>query len=187
MASFWRFSRILALAFCSMLALAAPALAQKAYIRNDLASDGQRLEERLKRDVAVSNQPLAALLRNGEAALNRGDARAALAQGNAAVVADLGSSAAWRLMARAAIALEPKDYRERYELRERAVTAAYIAYQRAGTRAEEALSLAAMARIFSQTEAYRPALTAYRLSLELAENAALRKDYEELREKRGSS
>lgn len=34
------------------LTLAAhPALAQKAYIRNDLAADGQRLEERLKREV----------------------------------------------------------------------------------------------------------------------------------------
>ena len=38
----------LALALSLTLA-AAPALAQKAYVRNDLLADGQRLEERLKR------------------------------------------------------------------------------------------------------------------------------------------
>ena len=41
----------LALALSLTLA-AAPALAQKAYVRNDLLADGQRLEERLKREAA---------------------------------------------------------------------------------------------------------------------------------------
>lgn len=168
------------------LALAAtPALAQKAYIRTDLAADGQRLEERLKREVSAGTRPAAISLRDGEAAMARGDARAALPQANAAVVADPNSAAAWRLMARAANAIEPRDYRERWELRERATTAAYLAYQRSANRNDEAASLAVLARTFERNELWRPALTTYRLSLELQDNAQLRASYESLREKRG--
>lgn len=167
------------------LAVAAtPALAQKAYVRNDLAADGQRLEERLKREVSTG-QPAAAALRDGLAALARGDGRAALPRANAAVVAEPGNAAAWRLMANAANAIEPRDYRERYELRERAVTAAYLAYQRATSRPEEAASLGVLARTFEKNELWRPALTSYRLSLDLADNAPLRTSYEALRAQRG--
>ncbi|MFA6967712.1 alpha-2-macroglobulin [Bosea sp. (in: a-proteobacteria)] len=167
------------------LTLAAhPALAQKAYVRNDLAADGQRLEERLKREVS-STRPAADAVRAGEAALARGDARAALPQANAAVVADPAGAAGWRLMARAANAIEPRDYRERWELRERAISAAYLAYQRATGRNDEAASLGVLARIFEKNELWRPALTTYRLSLDLVDNASLRTAYEGLREQRG--
>ncbi len=168
------------------LALAAqPALAQKAYVRNDLAADGQRLEERLKREVSVSGRQATEALRIGASALARGDARSALPQANAAVVAEPNNAAAWRLMANAANAIEPRDYRERWELRERAISAAYLAYQRASSRPEEAASLGVLARTFEKNELWRPALTTYRLSLDLADNAGLRTAYESLREKRG--
>ncbi len=167
------------------LTLAAhPALAQKAYVRNDLAADGQRLEERLKREVS-STRPAADALRAGEAALARGDARAALPQANAAVVAEPANAAGWRLMARAANAIEPRDYRERWELRERAISAAYLAYQRSTSRNDEAGSLGVLARLFEKNELWRPALTTYRLSLDLVDNASLRTAYEELRGQRG--
>ncbi len=174
------------LAFGLGLVLAShPALAQKAYIRNDLAADGQRLEERLKREVATGGRPAGVALRDGLAALARGDARAALPQANAAVVADPANAAAWRLMASAANAIEPRDYRERWELRERAISAAYLAYSRAQTKPEEAASLGVLARTFQKNELWRPALTAYRLSLDIADNASLRSTYEELRAQRG--
>jgi len=162
-----------------------PALAQKAYVRNDLAADGQRLEERLKREVTAGARSAADLVRSGEAALSRGDARAALPQANAAVVAEPGNAAAWRLMARAANAIEPRDYRERWELRERAISAAYLAYQRSAGRDDEANSLGVIARLFERHELWRPALTTYRLSLGLVDNASLRTAYEALREQRG--
>lgn len=168
------------------LSLAAhPAFAQKAYVRNDLAADGQRLEERLKREVSAGARSAADLVRAGEAALSRGDARAALPQANAAVVAEPANAAGWRLMARAANAIEPRDYRERWELRERAISAAYLAYQRATSRNDEAASLGLLARIFERNELWRPALTTYRLSLDLVDNASLRTAYEGLREQRG--
>lgn len=168
------------------LTLAAhPALAQKAYVRNDLAADGQRLEERLKREVSVGARPAADAIRTGEAALSRGDARAALPQANAAVVAEPANAAGWRLMARAANAIEPRDYRERWELRERAISAAYLAYQRSTGRNDEAASLGVLARLFEKNELWRPALTTYRLSLDLVDNASLRTAYEGLRAQRG--
>ncbi|MFJ5367570.1 alpha-2-macroglobulin family protein [Bosea sp. CER48] len=174
----------LALALCLTFSVA-PAFAQKAYVRNDLLADGQRLEERLKREVSAGNRPAADAIRTGEIALARGDARAALPQANAAIVADSGNSAGWRLMARAANAVEPRDYRERWELRERAISAAYLAYSRATTRNDEAASLGVLAQTFEKNEQWRPALTTYRLSLDLAANASLQSAYESLREKRG--
>ncbi|PTM41050.1 alpha-2-macroglobulin [Bosea sp. 124] len=168
------------------LSLAAhPALAQKAYVRNDLAADGQRLEERLKREVSTGPRSAADAVRAGEAALARGDARAALPQANAAVVAEPANAAGWRLMARAASAIEPRDYRERWELRERAISAAYLAYQRSTNRNDEAASLGVLARLFEKNELWRPALTTYRLSLDLTDNALLRTAYEGLRAQRG--
>lgn len=174
----------LALALSLTLATA-PAFAQKAYVRNDLLADGQRLEERLKREVATGNRSAADAIRAGEIALGRGDARAALPQANAAIVADSANAAGWRLMARAANAIEPRDYRERWELRERAIASAYLAYQRSTTRNDEAASLGVLAGTFEKNQLWRPALTAYRLSLDLAANAALQSSYESLREKRG--
>lgn len=174
------------LAFLLGLTVAAgPAFAQKAYVRPDLASDGQRLEERLKREVSVGQRPFATLLRDGAAALSRGDARAALPLANAAAVADPANPGGWRLMAQAASGIEPRDYRERYELRERAISAAYLAYQRSSSRNDEAASLGVLARVFEKHELWRPALTTYRLSLDLADNASLRTDYEALRAQRG--
>ena len=175
-----RFALILGLGLA-----ASSALAQKAYVRNDLAADGQRLEERLKREVAAGGRSATDSVRAGEIAINRGDARAALPQANAAVVADPNNAAGWRLMARAANAIEPRDYRERWELRERAIAAAYLAYSRSGSRPEEASSLGLLASTFERYELWRPALTTYRLSLDIADNIGLRTAYEALREKRG--
>jgi uncharacterized protein YfaS (alpha-2-macroglobulin family) len=70
-------------------------------------------------------------------------------------------------------------------LQERATTAAYLAYQRATTRADEAAAIAVLGEIYAQREMWRPALTAFITSLQLADSPALRKTYDELREKHG--
>ncbi len=167
------------------VSLAGGALAQKAFVRNDLATEGQQLEERLKREVSAGQRPLAQLLREGEGLLGRGNGRGAIPIANLAVVADPGSAAAWRLMARAALSIDPRDYRERWDLRQRANAAAYLAYQRATTRADEAAALALLAKSFVAGESWRPALTAFRLSLDLQDDPAIRTEYEALRAERG--
>ena len=68
---------------------------------------------------------------------------------------------------------------------ERAGTAAYIAYQRAKNRNEEADALVIVGRTFGDRQVWRPALDALRLSLELREIADVRALYEKMREDHG--
>ncbi|HRJ68992.1 MAG TPA: alpha-2-macroglobulin [Beijerinckiaceae bacterium] len=168
--------------------LSAPVLAQqKSFIREDLASNGIRLEERLKKDGAAlaSGRPAAQLRQEGMAVLGR-DARRALALFGAAIAAEPKSAASWLAYARAAMAIDPgTNYGERYTLRENATTAAYLSYVLANARAEEALALEWLGRAFARADAWRPMLDAYRNSLERADNAPLRALYQEMREKHG--
>ncbi|MCU0819476.1 MAG: hypothetical protein MUF11_09225 [Beijerinckiaceae bacterium] len=141
-------------AFLGLLAL--PALAQapqKAFTRDDLAAQAAQVEERLKREVSPpANAELARILREGNAALGRDNARAALPLANQAVVVAPRDPNAWRLLARAAKALNPRDWRERYEMQERAVAAAYLAYQRSRNKSEDAASLFLLGEVFEWRE-----------------------------------
>jgi alpha-2-macroglobulin len=179
------FGRILAVFVIWLMAAAAPALAQKTFLRDDLIGEGQRLEEQLKRQISAQQPGAAAALRDGNAALARGDARRAYQLGILAAVASPQSFDAWRLISRAAQTIEPRDYRERWELAERSTAAGYLAYTRATSRNDEALALATLAEAFAKREQWRNALTAYRISLDLRDNAELRQTYEKLREERG--
>jgi alpha-2-macroglobulin len=175
----------------AMLALLAlPALAQqapqKAFTRDDLAQQAAQVEERIRREVsAPANADLARILREGNAALERDNARAALPLANQAVVVAPRDPNAWRLLAKAAKALDPRDWRERYEMQERAVSAAYLAYQRSRNRNEDATALHLLGEVFEWREMWRPALTAYRLSHETVPKDDVREAYETLRESRG--
>ena len=64
-------------------------------------------------------------------------------------------------------------------------TAAYIAYQRTKSPAEEAASLLIVSRSFADRQLWRPALDAMRLSLDLREVADVRQQYERMREDHG--
>lgn len=169
-----------------LLGAALAQTAQKPFSRDDLATAGAAMEERLKREITLPpNVEANRLIAAGEAALGRNDARAALPLANQAVLAAPSNPAAWRLMARASRGITPKDWRERYDLQERAVNAAYLAYQRSRSREDEGASLGLLGQIFEWREMWRPALTAYRISLEANDNPTIRTAYEALREKRG--
>lgn len=164
---------------------ATAALAQKSFVREDLASEGIRLEETLRRETGARNANAAQARREGEAALARRDYRQALASFATAIAAEPRVSAAWAGYARAARAIEPGDYSERYLLQERATVAAYVAYQRATSREEEAAYLALLGQIYAQREIWRPSLDAYRASLALVDSPTVRATYEDLRAKHG--
>ena len=68
---------------------------------------------------------------------------------------------------------------------ERASTAAYIAYQRAGNPQDEADALAVLGRALSERKLWRPALDSFRLSLDLREVADIRGQYQKLRVEQG--
>ena len=79
----------------------------------------------------------------------------------------------------------PASSSEQTFLLERASTAAYIAYQRAGNAGEEADALAVLGRAMSDRKLWRPALDSLRLSLDLREVAEVRGQYEKMRDQHG--
>lgn len=164
----------------------APAAPAKSFVREDLAREGAVLEDKLKRDPAHAGQtrPAIQLKREAASAL-AADPRRALALAQASAALDGRDAEAWRILARAAGAITPRDWRERWDLNERSGAAAYLAYQRAGTAREEALGLVLLGEIFARRESWRSALNAYRAALAAADDAAVRRTYEELREKHG--
>ncbi|MBN9060850.1 MAG: alpha-2-macroglobulin family protein [Rhizobiales bacterium] len=159
---------------------------QKSYLREDLANALIRLEDALKREgAALAGQPSDALRRNAEAALSR-NPREALRLAAGAVASDPRNAAAWFVYSRAASGVDSgANYSERWELRSRALTAAYGYYARSGGREQEAAALSNLARLFAEREQWRAALDAYKASLALIDNAGVRQAYQELRETKG--
>ncbi len=119
------------------------------------------------------------------AANGRKDGRAGLQFANQAVLIEPNNPAGWMVMSTAARLITPRDWRERYELQERALAAAYLGYVRASNPSSEADALYVLGLAFEWREMWRPALTAFRISLEGKEIARTRTAYESLREKRG--
>ncbi len=91
----------------------------------------------------------------------------------------------WLRLARTIFQIRPANSSEQTFLLERASTAAYIAYQRAGNAGEEADALAVLGRAMSERKLWRPALDALRLSLDLREVADVRGQYEKMRDEHG--
>jgi uncharacterized protein YfaS (alpha-2-macroglobulin family) len=161
--------------------LSGAAWAQKAFTNEDLASDSIRLETQIKKDAAaLANRTPDQLRKDAQAALARKDAPAAAKDYAALLAPNLKESAAWLVYSRALIASG-----NRYDLQLNATTAAYIAYQRAATKPDEAAALAWLGQVYAEREMWRPSLNAYRASLDTAELPGIRKTYEEEREKYG--
>ncbi|MFI5013240.1 MAG: alpha-2-macroglobulin [Hyphomicrobiales bacterium] len=174
------------LAFVCGLLLAYPAFADKSFVRDDLASDVIRLQATLRKEAGnLIQRPAAQLTSDGLVALSRGDARRALGLLGAAIGVDEKNAAAWLGYARAAFTVEPKDGSEKYVLRERAIDAAYASYQRAASTADEAKALALLGQVYADRQQWRPALNAYRASLDRVDDADIRSTYEDLRKEHG--
>jgi alpha-2-macroglobulin len=164
--------------------------ADRSYHRDDLAEAAIRLEGQIKTDAGPVTKPLAMLRREADAAFARADQRAGVQVLGQIVAVAPGEAANWLRLARAILRImpvdiKPLDARERATLLERATTAAYIAYQRAGSRGEEADALVVLGRSFAERTLWRPALDTMRLSLELREVADVRAQYEKMRDDHG--
>ena len=123
--------------------------------------------------------------READAAQEKRDTRALMQALSVLVAVQPNDSGNWLRLSRSILQLSAPNDRERATLLERAATAAYVAYQRAGNRNEEADSLALLSRTFADRKLWRPALDTLRLSLELREVADLRAQYEQLRADHG--
>ena len=158
---------------------------QKAYQRDDLADAAIRLEAEIKRESGGVAKPVATLRAEADDLLQRRDYRPALQVLSQIIAAEPNQSANWLRLGRTILQLFPSDNRERTAFLERAATAAYIAYQRAGNRNEEADSLILLSRTFADRRVWRPALDTLRIALDLREEGDARARYEQMRADHG--
>ncbi|SHH23078.1 alpha-2-macroglobulin family protein [Bradyrhizobium erythrophlei] len=168
-----------------VLGLVSAQAADKAFKRDDLADSAIKLEAQIKSEAGPVAKTTATLKTDADAAFRRSDFRSGLQiLGQIAAVAPE-DSGNWLRLARVIFQIVPKNSSEQTFLFERASTAAYIAYQRAGNAGEEADALAVLGRSMSERKLWRPALDALRLSLDLREVADVRGQYEKLRDEHG--
>jgi alpha-2-macroglobulin len=159
--------------------------AEKPFQNADLANAAITLEAKIKADSGMPTKPLPQLRQDANAAFARNDFRGGMALLGQIVAAAPTDATTWLRLARAVMQIRAANDDEHSLLLERVSSAAYIAYERTSNRAEEADSLALLGSILSQRQAWRPALDALRLSLELRETADVRAQYERLREAHG--
>jgi uncharacterized protein YfaS (alpha-2-macroglobulin family) len=166
-------------------AMAGAAVAQKAFQRDDLADAAIKLEAQIKAESGQVTGTATALRRDADAAFQRNDFRSGLQILGRITVMAPDDSTNWLRIAQTVLQIRPGTNRERTTLIERAATAAYIAYQRTRSPAEEAASLLIVSRSYAYRQLWRPALDAMRLSLDLREVADVRQQYERMREDHG--
>ena len=166
--------------------------APKTFVREDLASDGVRLEATLKSEAGAAkpDAKVAAKARaEGEALIEAEKPADALKPLGLAVAGEPGEPANWLAYARAANTVgndgRTGDDANRLRLRRNARAAAYQGYLRAGAAAAEAAALAVLGEVYAAESEWRPSLEAYRASLALADDAEVRETYESLRAEHG--
>src|SRR5450432_4367652 len=167
------------------LGLVTAQAADKAFKRDDLADSAIKLEAQIKSEAGPVAKSGASLRTDADAAFKRNDFRAGLQILGQIAATTPEDSGNWLRLGRVIFQIAPKNSSEQTFLLERASTAAYIAYQRAGNPGEEADALAVLGRAMSERKLWRPALDALRLSLDLREVAEVRGSYEKLRDEHG--
>ncbi len=175
------------IALCTALALgsASAMAADKAFKRDDLADSAIKLEAQIKSEAGAVAKPAASLKADADAALRRGDYRTGLQIMGQIAAVDPADGSNWLRLAKTVFQIKAPTSSEQTFLLERASTAAYIAYQRAGNAGEEADALAVLGRSLADRRLWRPALDTLRLSLDLREVADVRGRYEKLRDDHG--
>ncbi|WNV10019.1 alpha-2-macroglobulin [Tardiphaga sp. 709] len=176
-----------AVTVCATLAfgLVSAHAAEKAFRRDELADSAIKLEAQIKSEAGPVAKSAATLRTDADAAFKRSDFRAGLQTLGQIVAIAPDDSANWLRLAKTIFQIRSATSSETTFLRERAATAAYIAYQRAGNAGEEAEALAVLGRAMEERKLWRPALDALRLSLEMREVADVRGQYEKLRDDHG--
>jgi alpha-2-macroglobulin len=163
-----------------------PALtADKAFERKDLDDAAIKLEAQIKSDAGTVTKPAAVLRKDADTAFQKNDFRTGMTVLGQLVTAAPDDASNWLRLSRTVLQIRPRDDKERALLLDRATTAAYIAYRRAGNRNLEADSLAQLGRTFTSRRQWRSALDTMRLSLDMNETAELRGQYERLRVEHG--
>jgi uncharacterized protein YfaS (alpha-2-macroglobulin family) len=163
----------------------AASAADKPFQNPDVAMSAVELEAQIKADAGTSGQSLGQLRRSADAAFAKNDFRTGMAVLSQMVAAAPNDAPTWLRLARTILEIRPANDDERAMLLGRASAAAYLGYQRATNRDDEADGLTLLGNTLTVRQMWRPALDALRLSLELREVADVRAQYERLREQHG--
>ena len=174
----------LAAAFLAF-AMSSAIAADKPLKQSALDEAAVKLEAQIKSDAGTVTKPPAALKRDADAAFQKNDFRSGMLVLGQLVAVAPDDASSWLRLARTILQIKPRDDREKALLLDRASTAAYIAYVRAGDRNLEADSLSVLGRTLVDRQQWRSALDAMRGSLDLRETAELRGEYEKLRAEYG--
>jgi uncharacterized protein YfaS (alpha-2-macroglobulin family) len=172
-------------AACLAVACLTATAANKPFTNDDLATSAVELEAQIRSDAGTPAKTVDQLMHDADAAFAKNDFRTGMTVLDQIVAAAPNDAATWLRLAHTVQQIRPGNDNERAMLLERASSAAYIAYQRATDRNQEAVSLAFLGTLLSQRQNWRPALDALRLSLELREVADVRGQYERLRDQYG--
>ncbi|MGX9393024.1 alpha-2-macroglobulin family protein [Nitrobacteraceae bacterium UC4446_H13] len=177
--------RVVSVACVLAFGLCAAQAADKAYKRDDLADAAIKLQAQIKTEAGGVAKQAVQLRTDAEAAIRKGNLRESLQILGQLVAVAPDDGGNWLRLAKTILQVRPITNSEQTLLRERASTAAYLAYQRSGNAGEEADALAVLGRTFAQRRLWRPALDTMQLSLDLREVADVRGDYEKLRDDHG--
>jgi alpha-2-macroglobulin len=179
------FAAVLTAVCLAVVCTCASAATTKPFADDDLATGAVQFEAQLKSDVGAPAKTVDQLKRDSDAAFAKNDFRTGMTLLEQVVVAAPNDAATWLRLAHTIQQIRPGNANEAAMLLQRASSVAYIAYQRATDRNQEADSLAFLGTLLSQQQIWRPALDALRLSLEQREVAAVRGQYERLRDQYG--
>lgn len=155
------------------------------FLPGGMADDATRERQEIERLRAPQSAGFEALRAAGERAAAAGEPRKAVSAYRSALSVNPDAADVWMALARQTLAINPKDYSERYDLPRAAISAALNAYRTAGGPDERAQTLAGLAEALARAELYRPALEAYKASLALANAPAVRAAFEALRDEHG--
>ena len=179
------FAAALTAACLAVACTCAAAANTKPFTDDDLATSAVQFEAQIKSDVGTPAKTADQLKHDSDTAFAKNDFRNGMTLLEQVLVASPNDAATWLRLAHTIQQIKPGNANEAAMLLERASSAAYIAYQRASDRNQEADSLAFLGTLLSQRQIWRPALDALRLSLEQREVAAVRGQYERLRDQYG--
>lgn len=188
------FAALFAFACVASIPTIPPAIAQthsaaksdeRPFSRDDLDDAAIRLEAQIKTDSGQVTKPVAQLRREMDEAFKKNDFRTGLQLLGQIVSVEPDDATSWLRLARSVAQIRPANAKERTLLLERSATAGYIAYERSDNPAEQAEALQIIGNSFAERRVWRPALDALRNALELREVAAVRAQYEKLREEHG--
>ena len=156
-----------------------------AYVPSHMQDDARRYRQSLTSAEPQEDTGIVHLSSAATSAMEAGAAREAMNAFAAALAITPDDPRLWMGLARAALAVEPQDYRERTEFPRNAASAALNGYSLARTLGLRAESLAVVAETLDGRDLYRPALQAYEASLSLVNDAGVRAAYLDLKERKG--